>query len=616
MRKKIVAKFVFILFAFTVIFALYELYNSRVYGINSSLNKAVSVSELVKNGLTTHMINGNTHQRDVFLNSISNIQNIKEIWVVRGENVIKQYGEPFKNEYPRDEIDNKVLKSGKMEYTISDHFDEESLIRVTIPYKAVNDGNTDCLKCHNVQFGDTLGVISVVIDISDLKQLGLKTLYMLSILILILFIIIFPILNKILHKYFDIIEKLGENIQHAANGKFLRLKTSGENEPEIKHLVGQYNALINKLDDTFVAIDSKLKGLTGYTSNQHLLNPIEDANAIVDNLSNIFQFKKAIELDETKNDIYLRLAQVLNNRFNLKNFTMVEVNHTLETMQIAYRSGEMYYCSKELEDNPELCRAARTKTDVASLDYHNSCPYFMSKSKYHYCIETKLSKDTSLIINFILSSKIELENIYMNVNFIKSYITEAAPNIEVKLLLQALKESAFKDSLTGLYNRKFLDEHIKKLIPQMDRDNKKLAILMLDMDHFKAVNDEYGHDIGDLALKELAKVLQDNIRESDVVVRFGGEEFIVLLVGINSSQEALKVADKLRHKVSQNEIKVYENTTIRKTISIGMAIYPDNSTSIDAIFKYADIALYEAKRKGRNRVVEFSQEQLTGVDLF
>jgi two-component system, cell cycle response regulator len=616
MRKKIVNKFVLILLAFTMIFALYELYNSRVYGINSSLNKAVSVSELVKHGLTTHMVNGNTHQRDVFLNSISSVQNIKEIWVVRGENVTEQYGEPFKNEYPRDDIDLKVLKSGKMEFIVSDYFESEPLIRVTIPYKAINNGNTDCLKCHNVQFGDTLGAISLVLDISDLKDLGLKTIYMLSILTLLLLIVIYPILNKILHKYFDVIEKLDENIQHAVNGKFIQLKTLPNDEKEIKDLVDVYNNLINKLDNTFAGIDNKLKGLIGHINKRGQLNPIEDANMIVENLSNIFQFKKAIELDETKNDIYNRLSQVLNNKFNLKHFTIVEVNHTTETMETVYKSGEFYFCSKELEENPELCRASRTKSDVTSLEYHNSCPYFLSQSKYHYCIETKLSKDVSLIINFVLDSKEELDKVHQNISFIKSYITESAPNIEVKLLLKALQESAFKESLTGLYNRKFLDEHLKKLLPQIDRENKKMAILMLDMDHFKAVNDEYGHDIGDFALKELARVLTENIRESDVVIRFGGEEFIVILVGITSSEEALRVAEKLRLKVGENEIKVYENTTIRKTISIGMAMYPDNSNSIDSIFKYADIALYEAKRKGRNRVIEFSQEQLTGVDLF
>jgi len=616
MRKKIVNKFVLILLTFTVLFALYELYNSRTYGINSSLNKAISVSELVKNGLTTHMINGNTHQRDVFLNSISHVQNIKELWVVRGDNVINQYGEPFKNEYPRDEIDKKVLKNGKMEFIVSDYLEKEPTIRVTIPYKAVTNGSTDCLKCHDVKFGDTLGAISLVLDISDLRELGMKTIYMLSILTLLLLIIVYPLLNKILHKYFDVIEKLDENIAQAVNGKFMPLKANAQDEKEISSLVNGYNNLISKLDETFIAIDNKLKGLTGHIAIRGAVNPIEDANMIVDNLSNIFQFKKAIELDETKDDIYARLGQILNNKFKLNHFTIVEVNHKLETMDIVFKSGELYFCSKELETNPELCRAARTKTDVTSLEYHNSCPYFLSKSKYHYCIETKPSNDISLILNFVLETKEELETIHQNVSFIKSYITEAAPNIEVKLLLKALKESAFKDSLTGLYNRKFLDEHLKKLLPQLDREHKKMAVLMLDMDHFKAVNDEYGHDIGDLALKELARVLLSNIRESDIVVRFGGEEFIVMLVGIESEAEALKVAEKLRLKVSQNEIKVYENTTISKTISIGMAIYPDNSRSIDSILKYADIALYEAKRKGRNRVIEFSQEQLTGVDLF
>ncbi|MCK9161274.1 MAG: GGDEF domain-containing protein [Arcobacteraceae bacterium] len=616
MKKKIVNKFILILLLFTSLFAMYELYNSRVYGINSSLNKAISVSELVKNGLTAHMVNGNTHQRDVFLNSISNVQNIQDLWVVRGENVINQYGKPLKNEYSRDDIDERVLKTGKMEYYVSGYLESEPSIRVTIPYKATNNATADCLKCHDVQFGDTLGAISLVLDISDLRELGIKTIYMLLILTLLMLAFVYPLLNRILHKYFDVIEKLDERIMQAVSGKFLALSSSYQDEPEIKNLINGYNSLISKLDNTFRVIDNKLKGLTGQISSKSQKNPIEDANLIVDNLSNIFQFKKAIELDETKEDIYNRIAQILTNKFHIKNFTFIEINHKSNLLDIVYKQGDLYYCSQEIEENPELCRASRTKSDVVSLDFHNSCPYFLSTSKYHYCIETKLSKDTSLILNLVLEKKEELEDVIQNVNYIKSYITEAAPNIEVKLLLKALQESAFKDSLTGLYNRKFLDEHLKKLLPQLDRENKKMAILMLDMDHFKAINDEYGHDIGDMALKELARVLTSNIRDSDVVIRFGGEEFIVMLVGVESQEDALKVAEKLRLKVAENEIRVYESSTITKTISIGMAMYPDNSKSIDHIFKYADIALYEAKRQGRNKVVMFSQEQLTGVDLF
>ena len=182
--------------------------------------------------------------------------------------------------------------------------------------------------------------------------------------------------------------------------------------------------------------------------------------------------------------------------------------------------------------------------------------------------------------------------------------------------MNALKDSAFRDGLTGLYNRKFLDEHTKKLIPQAKRDEFSVGVLMLDMDHFKAVNDEYGHDIGDKVLKELALILVDTVRESDLVIRYGGEEFIVLLVGVNSEQDAINVAHKIGQKVRENEIDVYAGAKLKKTVSIGLSMFPADSTNFNSVMKNADIALYEAKSTGRDRLVRFKEEQVSSVDLF
>ncbi len=142
------------------------------------------------------------------------------------------------------------------------------------------------------------------------------------------------------------------------------------------------------------------------------------------------------------------------------------------------------------------------------------------------------------------------------------------------------------------------------------------GVLLLDMDHFKAVNDEYGHDIGDKVLKELARILNETIRESDIIIRYGGEEFIVLLVNIKTEEQAISVANKIRIKVSENEIDVYAGSKLRKTVSIGLSMFPEDSSSLESVIKNADIALYEAKSKGRNQVVRFQSEQTSSIDLF
>ena len=143
-----------------------------------------------------------------------------------------------------------------------------------------------------------------------------------------------------------------------------------------------------------------------------------------------------------------------------------------------------------------------------------------------------------------------------------------------------------------------------------------MAFTMLDIDHFKAVNDEYGHDIGDKVLIETAHIIEQNVREGDLVIRFGGEEFIVILVDIENEENAYNVAMKLKEKVSVNEIDVYAGSTIRKTTSVGFSMFPKDSHSLTTVMKYADLALYEAKENGRDQVRRYAPNQSDELELF
>ncbi|WP_419769856.1 MAG: GGDEF domain-containing protein [Candidatus Marinarcus sp.] len=411
-------------------------------------------------------------------------------------------------------------------------------------------------------------------------------------------------------------EKIADSIKEAINGKFISIEKPHNLPADMSILSNDFNLLLESYKETFTDIDKKLKYFIGQTTSKESQTPLDESKLIITNLSNLYQFKKEIEQDQTKDEIYDRLAQVLKNQFHLKYFTIIETNLKDEKRVIIKQVGNLNFCCTTSTGNPSLCRTARTSNDVISVDFHNSCPCFTNTNYYYYCTSININKNIIIVINFILETKDELQKLKDNIPFIKSYINEAAPSIEVKILLKALKDSAFRDGLTGLYNRKFLDEYIKKSIPQITRDNKKLAVLMLDMDHFKAVNDEYGHDIGDMVLKELAVILLDNVRESDLVVRFGGEEFIVILNNIDSAESALSVANKIREQVSLNEIDIYAGTKLSKTISIGLSIFPDDGKSFDSVCKNADIALYEAKNKGRDQVVLFNQTQVSSIDLF
>ena len=159
-----------------------------------------------------------------------------------------------------------------------------------------------------------------------------------------------------------------------------------------------------------------------------------------------------------------------------------------------------------------------------------------------------------------------------------------------------------KDGLTGVFNRRYFDVHIEQMIQKSSQIGRLLCLMMLDIDHFKEINDTYGHQSGDAVLKTITENLKLSFRITDLIARYGGEEFIVLLPDVGS-EDGTMIAEKTRATIENLEFKIPAKTEpIKKTVSIGVAIYTTGETAADFIAK-ADKALYEAKKTGRNKVV-------------
>ena len=172
------------------------------------------------------------------------------------------------------------------------------------------------------------------------------------------------------------------------------------------------------------------------------------------------------------------------------------------------------------------------------------------------------------------------------------------------------REMANTDSLTSLLNRRRFMEIAEIAIQQAKIDRGQLAILMLDIDHFKKVNDQYGHQAGDQVLSAVASSIKKSLRGGDVAGRYGGEEFVVLVVGA-SPEQSFSIAERIRRAVARLGIQV-DQSAIRVTISLGlMCISPDQVLSLDALINCADQAMYHAKQQGRNRAVAWSQNEGT-----
>ncbi|MFH0994359.1 MAG: sensor domain-containing diguanylate cyclase [Pseudomonadota bacterium] len=168
-----------------------------------------------------------------------------------------------------------------------------------------------------------------------------------------------------------------------------------------------------------------------------------------------------------------------------------------------------------------------------------------------------------------------------------------------KEMEQEIKRIAYHDPLTGLPNRILLIDRLNMAISQTDRNRKKVALMMLDLDKFKEINDTLGHPIGDLLLQAVAKKMTKILRKEDTVARFGGDEFVLVLPEQRDIRTALKVARKIIDAF-RSEV-VLEGHSIIITGSIGIALYPDHGADIDTILKNADRAMYQAKQAGRNQ---------------
>jgi diguanylate cyclase (GGDEF)-like protein/PAS domain S-box-containing protein len=175
---------------------------------------------------------------------------------------------------------------------------------------------------------------------------------------------------------------------------------------------------------------------------------------------------------------------------------------------------------------------------------------------------------------------------------------------EIGRLQVALQELAVRDSLTGLYNRRYLDETLEREVSRARREGNPLALVMLDIDYFKRVNDTYGHQVGDEALRMLARTLLADIRAEDVACRYGGEEFLILLPNM-PLETAIQRAEAWRKAIEELSLAL-GNFHITFTISLGVAAYPEHGKTPDDLTRCADQALYRAKHEGRNQVSVFS----------
>jgi diguanylate cyclase (GGDEF)-like protein len=194
-----------------------------------------------------------------------------------------------------------------------------------------------------------------------------------------------------------------------------------------------------------------------------------------------------------------------------------------------------------------------------------------------------------------------------DIDLVASTAEQVSLALERYRFLAVVQRQATVDDLTGLYNHRFLVDSLGQQVALAERIGAPLAILMLDLDHFKLLNDTHGHHAGDLALSVFARTLVTNVRRADLAARYGGEEFVVVMPN-TTAHEAFMVAEKIRLAAFATDVRLPGAETVRLSVSIGVAAYPEHTTSAAELFSLADDALYLAKRTGRQRTCVAGQD--------
>ncbi len=593
-----------------VILVAISLYAFRSFSIASSSEHIRTAAEIVRVHLTESMINGVIDKRESFLKRLMEVQGLASARVVRSPMVEQQFGKGLSQEAASDDIELQVLRDGKALYEIVETA-EDTLIRGTIPFIATNRGSPNCLECHQVQEGMVLGAVTMQVSIGTLKNKALATVGGIVVVVTLFSLVAIVLIRRMIQPISETAENVENAVQRALRGDF-KAKVDQLTNDELGQIATDMNRLLTFLDDGLNRIGANVARLTNRTPSPDE-NQLTATIDMVEGLTKAAHFKQAIEEDETKVEIHQRLAKALETEFGVREYSIYEMVANKNQMTPLFVDGQAddscRWCDPQILVRSEGCRARRTGHVVDGILNPGICYSFQppegETGRKHICLPVIQSGGVGNVLQ-IVTREGDDERIQALLPYINVYLREAAPVLETKKLMETLRESSLRDPMTGLNNRRFLEEYVDTLVSNVQRRKGRLGVMMLDLDFFKMVNDTYGHDAGDTVIKTLAKVMRQTVRSSDMVIRYGGEEFMIVLVDAPPEDVDL-IAEKIRASVEAMEIHA-GSVVLKKTISIGVADFPTDSDTFWQAVKFADVALYQAKETGRNRVIRFNSE--------
>jgi two-component system cell cycle response regulator len=368
----------------------------------------------------------------------------------------------------------------------------------------------------------------------------------------------------------------------------------------------------------FGGTDSETKGLEA-GADEFLNKPVNKTELLA-------RAKSLLRLKQYKEQIKTRTCSINSvtyqkkdnnfseNEINLPSILIVEDNKIDAKLIQRYLQGEPYQIKLAKDGEEAISRVQQEQIDVILLDL-----ILPRKNGFEVCSTLKEMESTQNIqivaITGLSDLDSKLKGLELGVDdFLVKPVDKHVLRTRVKSLVkkkasldklcdryEMAVHSAITDKLTGLYNRRYFDHFLDLEIKRSSRQNASLALLMIDIDNFKQINDTLGHLFGDDILNKLGKLIKTKIRETDMAARYGGEEFAIVMSN-TGLKEAVRIAERIRQSIQAYS---FDTENFLTTVSIGIALYPLDAHSLNELIEKSDNSLYKAKRNGKNRVYSY-----------
>ncbi len=507
--------------------------------------RAEETADGIINGMNMLMLSGRISDpamRTLFIDKMSKSRGIRELRIIRSELVDRQFGPGLPEEQAQDEVERHVLHTGKPYF--ERRVEQQPSLRAVFPFIAShNFKGTDCLSCHHVPDGTVNGAANIVLDLSEEFELIRSINAWLWIGQFALQIVLFFMIDVVIRSFTDPLSKLKRVMVAMQEDGDLSRRVDLKSRDEIGKMGDAFNALAQTLQ------------------------------------TSVEQVKEGQEQLRLAAEVFISSAEAI---------VITDVNNDIIQVNRAFTQITGYSAEDVIGKNPRILKSG----DQGPEFYKQMWDALLTTGAWQGEIMDRRKSGEIypkwLSIAVVRDEKGEICN----------YIALFSDITERRASFERIQHLAHFDALTSLPNRTLLNQHIEQALLTAKRNRNKMALLFLDLDGFKGVNDTMGHHAGDLLLREVSQRLRNCVRETDMVSRLGGDEFVVVMSAINRPEDAAQVAQKIIDAICIPF--VIEGYSVNIGTSIGISIYPDDAGDSDTLKKFADAAMYQVKQSGKN----------------